>query len=153
MCIIDARKLRSKLRVYNRCSIRSQYRKANWVEMKKVWRACLTLCASPLSPKACLPVCSSVSFLPLCLYKCMYDFFVLSLCLPVSVFFYICLSRLIFQLFFLSFSPISPSPFLPYPSLPTLPPPLPCYHTNINEIQINAMTQQGERGDVGEKKR
>lgn len=152
MCIIDARKLRSKLRVYNRCSIRSQYRKANWVEMKKVWRACLTLCASPLSPKACLPVCSSVSFLPLCLYKCMYDFFVLSL--PACLCFLLYLSQssnlsIIFSVV-LTYFPKSFSS-LPIPSHTT--PPLPCYHTNINEIQINTMTQQGERGDVGEKKR
>lgn len=102
------------------------------------------------SLSACLFI-RLVLFLFVYINVCM--IFSFSLCLPVSVFFYICLSRLIFQLFFLSFSPISPSPFLPYPSLPTLPPPLPCYHTNINEIQINVMTQQGERGDVGEKKR
>lgn len=104
-----------------------------------------------LRKPVCLSVHPSRSFLFVYINVCM--IFSFSLCLPVSVFFYICLSRLIFQLFFLSFSPISPSPFLPYPSLPTLPPPLPCYHTNINEIQINVMTQQGERGDVGEKKR
>lgn len=102
------------------------------------------------------PVCLSVHpsrSLPLCLYKCMYDF-LRSLSLSACLCFLLYLSQssnlsIIFSVV-LTYFPKSFSS-LPIPSHTT--PPLPCYHTNINEIQINAMTQQGERGDVGEKKR